>query len=156
MNPADRLRAGEHVATIRALVDLTRASSGVTPPLGVTAVGPRGSLMQIPDGRLASFVRATIEAYKDLPGLLDLQVCLSPHSRSHHAETAWITLADWLDDEQRSAVVERALTSGEDAPFPVGEDAAWVLARPIRQRGAGSFGYLLALFENDVAALESD
>lgn len=156
MNPAERLRAGEHAAAIRALVDLTRASSGVTPPLGVTAVGPRGSLMQIPDGRLASFVRATIEAYKDLPGLLDVQVCLSPHSRSHHAETTWITLADWLDDEQRGAVVERALTSGEDAPFPVGDDAAWVLARPIRQRGSGSFGYLLALFENDVAALESD
>lgn len=155
MNPADRLRAGEHAATIRALVDLTRASSGVTPPLGVAPVR-RGEAPPIPDGRLVSFVRATIEAYKELPGLLDVQVCLSPHSRSNHAEASWITIADWLDDDQRNAVVERALTSGEESPFPVGDDAAWVLARPIRRRGTGSFGYLLALFENDMAALESD
>ena len=156
MNPADRLRAGEHAATIRALVDLTRASSGVTPPLGVSPVRAHGETTPLPDGRLASFVRATLEGYKDLPGLLDVQVCLSPHSRPHHTETNWVTLADWLDDDQRAAVVERALTSGEEAPFAVGDDAAWVLARPIRARGTGSFGYLLVLFENDVAALESD
>ncbi len=155
MNPADRLRAGEHAATIRALVDLTRASSGVTPPLGVTPLR-RGETTPIPDVRLVSFVRATIEAYKELPGLLDVQVCLSPHSRSSHAEASWITIADWLDDDQRHAVVERALTSGEEGPFPVGDDPAWVLARPIRRRGAGSFGYLLALFESDFAANESN
>jgi signal transduction histidine kinase len=155
MNPADRLRAGEHAATIRALVDLTRAPSGVTPPLGMPAVRGRDAA-PTPDGRLASFVLATIDAYKDLPGLLDVQVCLSPHSRVHGAEARWITLTNWLDDPQRTSVVERALTSGEEAPFAVGDDAAWVLARPIRRRGTASLGYLLALFENDEAALEGD
>lgn len=156
MNPADRPRAGEHATTIRALVDLTRAPSGVTPPLGIPIVRPYGDTTPLPDGRLASFVRATIEGYKDVPGLLDVQVCLSPHSRPHHTETTWITLTDWLDDDQRVAVVERALTSGEDGPFRVGDDSASVIARPIRRRGTGTFGYLLALFENELLAMESD
>ncbi len=156
MNPADRPRAGEHAATIRALVDLTRAPSGVTPPLGIPIVRPYGDPAPLPDGRLASFVRATLEGYKELPGLLDLQVCLSPHSRPHHTETTWITLADWLDDEQRAVVVERALTSGEQGPLGVGAETASVLARPIRRRGTGTFGYLLALFENELAAVASD
>ncbi|MFO0588010.1 MAG: GAF domain-containing protein [Polyangiaceae bacterium] len=128
----------------------------MTPPLGVAPVR-RGETTPLPDVRLTQFVRATIEAYKEAPGLLDVQVCLSPHSRSSHAEATWITIADLLDDDQRHAVVERALTSGEEGPFTVvNDDSAWVLARPIRKRGAGSFGYLIALFENDVAALESD
>jgi signal transduction histidine kinase/GAF domain-containing protein len=156
MNPADRPRAGEHATTIRALVDLTRAPSGVTPPLGIPIVRPYGETTPLPDGRLASFVRATMEGYKELPGLLDVQVCLSPHSRPHHTETSWITLADWLDDEQRAAIVERALTSGEEGPLAVGDETASVLARPIRRRGTGTFGYLLALFEHELAAVESD
>lgn len=156
MNPADRPRAGEHATTIRALVDLTRAPSGVTPPLGIPIVRPYGDTTPLPDGRLASFVRATIEGYKDLSGLLDVQVCLSPHSRAHHTETSWITIADWLDDEQRAAIVERALTSGDVGPIAVGNETATVLARPIRRRGTGTFGYLLALFENEPSAIDSD
>ncbi|MEZ4296024.1 MAG: GAF domain-containing protein [Polyangiaceae bacterium] len=156
MNPADRSRAGEHAATIRALVDLTRTPSGVTPPIGMPAVRAYEDRSPLPDGRLASFVRATIEGYRETQGLVDVQVCLSPHSRAHHTETTWITLYDWLDDDQRAVIVERALTSGETQPFSVGGDMAWVLALPIRRRGTGTFGYLLALFETEKLANESE
>lgn len=155
MNPADRPRAGEHATTIRALVDLTRAPTGATPPLGIPIVRGYTDPSPPPDGRLASYVRSTIENYKDVPGLLDVQVCLSLHSRPHQTETSWITLTDWLDDEQRAAVVDAALASGGAGPITVG-DGVSVIVRAIQRRGTGTFGYLLALFEHELAALEGD
>ena len=154
MKPADRSPAGEHAATLRALVDLTRASPAATLALSVSPSGSRRDPAPEPDKGLAAHVRATIERYKEMAGLLDLQVWLSRHSRARDPEKSWITLVGWLDEKQRAAAVQRAMAGGEDGPFAVGDDSAWALVRPIRAAGGGTFGQVLAVFESGAAARE--
>ncbi|MBK8256552.1 MAG: GAF domain-containing protein [Polyangiaceae bacterium] len=154
MKPPEKPRAGDHANTIRALVDLTRPPSGVTPPLGMPAARAYGESV-VPDGRLASYVRATIENCDGLAGLADIQVSLSPHSRASDTETRWVTLHDWFDDNKRAELVEAALSKKEQ-PFATNDELAWVLAMPIQRRGSGTFGQLIAIFETEKGAKEAE